>query len=259
MIKNKSQSITCISVSKREFPGRADGKAEDCQSNSLSILKSEKGVALLMVLILSAVSLMLMTAMLYMITVGTQTSGMNKRYRNALEAGIAGSDITNLIINLRGDNTAITNFVTALNGSLNPSLTPAGACNGTAYSSGVGATFTGAAAKIISSSSTWNGTWPGCSDTSLSADKTAYDFKFTLGTSPQFNVYAKIVNVVEGNTGSTGSSAGNGHQLSMNPTTGSGNEIPTPTIPYQYTVEVDAENASPNSGDRAKLSILYQY
>ncbi len=252
MIKNQLQSMMCTSLSSREFRRSAEENPEASQGDGSPIRKSERGVALLMVLILSAVSLMLVAALLYMITIGTRASGMQKRYRNALEAGIAGSDITNIVIGLRGDNTAISNFISnSLGGSLNISPN----CSGTVYSSGTGSVVYGVAAKILSSSTTWNNN---CGTTSLSADPTNYDFTFPLGTSPQFKVYAKIVNVVEGNTSNAGT-AGSGHQLVTSPVVGNSNEIPTPTIPYQYTIEIDAENAASDSGSRAKLSVLYQY
>jgi hypothetical protein len=49
-----------------------------------SFLRSEKGIVLVVVLVLSAVALALMTAMIYMITIGTQISGLQKRYKTAL-------------------------------------------------------------------------------------------------------------------------------------------------------------------------------
>ena len=58
------------------------------------IFSNERGIALVMVLILSAIALAIMAALIYMITVGTQASGMQKRYRTALEAGKGGADIS---------------------------------------------------------------------------------------------------------------------------------------------------------------------
>jgi hypothetical protein len=61
-------------------------------------LGSERGVALVMVLVLSAVSLIVMTTVLYVILVGTQMSGSEKRYRTAHEAALGGIDILRPII-----------------------------------------------------------------------------------------------------------------------------------------------------------------
>jgi len=75
-----------------------------------------------------------------------------------------------------------------------------------------------------------------------------------LGASPYptYRVYAKIVDTVEGNTGGEEGLLGKGVVYA-----GSG-EISVMKIPYLYTIEVDAENAT-NPSERAKLSILYQY
>lgn len=240
---------------------RRDAKIHALQGASVrpSSRRSESGAVLVIVLVLSVVSLMLITALLYLITVGTQTSGAQKRYRTAVEACVAGSDIVKQTIDFRGDNAAITSFLnglTGLNAAQNVSLA---ACTGTAYSSGTGVTVTGAAAKIMTSTPTWDpGTCGSASSTSLTAGPNNYDFTFQLGTNPRFNVYAKIVAVREGNT--LGTNTGTGHILVKNPVVGGGfgGEIATMSFPYLYTYEVDCENAVSPS-ERAKLSILYQY
>jgi hypothetical protein len=218
-----------------------------------SLLRSESGVALVIVLVLAAVSLTLITALLYLVTVGTRTSGVQKRYRTALEACVAGSDIVKQIIEVRGDNTAITTFLNGLTG-LNAAQNVSSSCAGTAYSPST-STFTGPGAKIMTSSTTWNAA---CGSTNLITDPTSYDFTFQLGTSPRFNVYAKIVDMREGNTLST-TTSGSQHMLVKNPVVSFSNgEIGTPTVPYLYTFELDCENAS-KSDERVKLSVLYQF
>jgi hypothetical protein len=59
---------------------------------------SERGVALILVLVLSAIGLLVMTTVLYVITMGTQLSGSEKRYRTAHEAALGGIDIMRKII-----------------------------------------------------------------------------------------------------------------------------------------------------------------
>ena len=76
--------------------------------------KSEKGMALVIVLILSAVALALMTALIYMITSGTQMSGLQKRYKSALEAGRGGFVLYSELIGLRGQSVDTTNFTSNL-------------------------------------------------------------------------------------------------------------------------------------------------
>src|SRR4030067_537165 len=72
--------------------------------NLHSKIRNEKGIALVMVLVLSAIILIIMAGLIYMLITGTQISGMQKRYKTALEAGIGGADITYQIIGARIDN-----------------------------------------------------------------------------------------------------------------------------------------------------------
>ena len=240
------------SSGKRGSRNAAMRKAEKPGNLLSSHRRSENGVVLLMVLILSAVALAIMTALIYMITIGTQTSGMHKRYRSALEAGIAGSDVLAQVIQLRGDISSLSTLGTT-------TRTPA-TCTGTSINTGIN--YTGIQTKIMTSATGTTGTanWSGC-DSFLKIDSsptsTSYDLKFTLGSSPQYNVYAKIVDTVEGNTSGANSSGSNLNNKGVVATYGSG-EISVMSIPYLYTIEIDAENTNPNSTERAKLQVLYQ-
>jgi hypothetical protein len=60
--------------------------------------RSERGVALVLVLVLSTIGLLVMTTVLYVITMGTQISGSEKRYRTAHEAALGGIDIVRTIL-----------------------------------------------------------------------------------------------------------------------------------------------------------------
>jgi hypothetical protein len=206
-----------------------------------SCLRSEKGIVLVVVLVLAAVALALMTAMIYMITIGTQTSGLQKRYKTALEAGIGGGTVFCQLITERGNPTNIgtanlTNF----------NVTTPASCSGTISSSGT--TTTGLAAKLLTPSKSWN---PNCNNTlSITpTDNTTYDMQMDLGT---YRVYAKIVSTTDGNTvddtGLLNSGVGG---------TNTGLVAVTP-ISYLYAVEVVSENSS-RIDERAKLSILYQF
>lgn len=234
-----------------------------CKSPFYCRNKSESGTALLLVLVLSAVALAIMTALIYLITAGTQTSGMQKRYRTALEAGLAGSDIFIQLIELRGDQTAMDAFLKNLknnsSSSNNISYTtnPLTDCAGSTVS---GNTLYHFPAKVMSSSANWA---PGKCNSALTIDpndSATYDLRFQLGSNPGYVVSGKIVDVVEGNTSDSGN--GGGAKLETkgvvsNNSSGGGGEITVMTIPYQYTLEIDAESA--NSPERAKLSVLYQY
>jgi hypothetical protein len=235
------------------------------RTSMLSHLKSERGIALVMILVLSAIVLAIMAALVYMVTSGTQAGGMHKRYKTALEAGKGGADLTYQFISLRGDSSG-TNYLLSELASASPSIpssvtTPSSCCG---YNRS-GAYFCGPdggwKAKLNTPTVNLDGTnnWSaGCnsySTTIVPGDPSTYDLTFSLpgasGT-PTYTVYAKIVDTVEGNSGTDEGLIGKGVVSS-----GSG-EIEVPSIPYLYTMEMDSENTS-NPSERAKLSVLYQY
>jgi sulfite exporter TauE/SafE len=193
--------------------------------------QNEDGIALVMVLILSAISLAIMAALLFMLTASTQVSGIQKRYKNALEAGKGGVDITFQLIGLRGNLAVpLPNFdITAVNVGGTNCLTP----------------------KLNNPT----GTWPAACNSSLDIDPATpatYDMVFELGTAPTFRVFGKIVDTVEGNTGSD-----LGLQKSGVVSSNSG-EVTAMPMPYLYTLEVEAVNKDVPT-ERARYSILYQY
>ena len=197
---------------------------------------SEKGVVLVVVLVLSAVALAIMTALIYMITTGTQTSGLQKRYKTALEAGIGGGTIFCQLISARGDTTLIGS--TNLN---NFNITTPAGCKDTGVNIGINA-------KLLSPSSSWN---TNC-DNSLSITPTipaSYDMQVDLGT---YRVYAKIVATTPGNT-----VADSGFLTGSVATSNTGLVAVTP-ISYLYAIEVVSENSA-RVDERAKLSVLYQF
>jgi hypothetical protein len=190
---------------------------------------NEKGIALVMVLILSAIALAVMAALVYMLTSGTQISGMQKRYRTALEAGVGGADVTFQLITARGDpGIPLNNFI----------ITASPVCLND---------------KLNSSTSDWDHT---CSS-SLAIDPNdpaTYDMSFELGTPgfPTYKIHSKIVDTVEGNSGGD-----YGLTKTAVVATGQG-EITPVSIPYLYTIEIDSQNVA-NPTERAKYSILYQF
>lgn len=213
------------------------------------VLDSERGVALLVVIVLTAVALALMTTLIYLITTGTRISGLQKRYKTALEAGKGGADLFYQVIALRGESSGQTSFLNAINAyNLNSSVTNSNACSGTSG----GSTYYGIQAKMMTSSTTWSS---GCYPDSLTinpSDPNSYDMKSDLGTNPKYTVYAKIVAASDGNSGGD---LGLRNKGVVSANTG---EVTVMSIPYLYAVEVVSENAA-NPDERAKLSILYQY
>jgi hypothetical protein len=78
-----------------------------------------------------------------------------------------------------------------------------------------------------------------------------FQFVDPFGATPTYTVFSKIVDTVEGNSGGD-------EGLLKGGVVSSSGEIKVMSIPYLYTIEVDAENAA-NPSERSKYSILYQY
>jgi len=226
----------------------SSGKGMD-ETKMSRCLKSEKGVVLVVVLVLSAIVLAVMTALIYMITSGTQISGFQKRYKTALEAAKGGSELMYQIVALRGvdaDNTAFTTALSAagLNSSI-PILTSL--CSGTSTG---GTPYPTLQAKLMTPTTSWTN----CnSNIAIDPnDSTTYDVMFQLGVTNRYNYYAKIVQTIDGNSG------GDLGLLNKGVVSGGSGEITVMPKPYLYAVEVLA-SSSTNTLERAKLSILYQY
>jgi hypothetical protein len=215
---------------------------------------NEKGIALVMVLILAAISLAIMTALIYMLAGGTRTSGIQKRYKTALEAGIGGGEVAYQFVSLRGQSADQTAFINKLNAaglSLNASVTtPVGCTRSGAATCSTYAVYTGLEAKLNLPTSCWSG----C-DSSLTIDpgtNTTYDMQFDLGTATTYRVYAKIVDTVEGNSG------GDEGLIKGGVVSSNTGEVTVQSRPYLYTIEINSENPN-NRDERAKVSVLYQY
>ncbi len=186
-------------------------------------LRNERGIALVMVLVLSAIMLAIIAALVYMLTSGTQVSGIQKRYRTALEAGQGGSDAMYELIAARSD-PGITGICT---------LTFSATC---------------LTDKLTKATSSWSSACDNLLTITPVTAPATYDMYCTLGN---YTAYAKIVDTVPGNSGADLGLRCGGVVSDCGGAT-------TPSIPALYTIEVDAENSS-NPAERAKLSVLYQY
>jgi hypothetical protein len=227
---------------------RGTGQGRCGRSSSRSChLRTERGVVLVLVIVFSAVALLIITTLIYLITTGTQVSGLQKRYKTALEAGAGGSDVFYQLIALRGQAADTNAFEANLNSfNLNADLTTPGACTGVLS----GATYTGLQAKLLTPSTSW----VNC-DSSISIDPntpTSYDMKIELGSTTKYSVYAKIVATTAGNTG-----VDNGLQNKGVVSANTG-EVAVMPISYDYAIEAVSENSA-RTDARAKLSIMYQY
>jgi len=221
-------------------------KPETHASRCIPRLRSEKGVVLVVVIVLSAVALLIMTTLIYMVTTGTQISAHQKNYKTALEAGIGcGGEIFYTLINTRahgGKIAFLTNELSDYN--INMLVETPSTCSGMVSL----ATYTGFAARLMSSSTTWEN----CDRfiTIDPADASTYDMKTQCGTTTRYDTYAKIVATSPGNTG--------GDDDLVNRGVIDTGKIAVQPMPYLYAIEVYSENSS-KVGERAKLSILYQY
>lgn len=189
-----------------------------------AIVLNESGIALMLVLVLSAISLAIMAGMIYMITQGTIVSGIEKRYKTALEASKGGTEVVFQFIGDRGTSNLPVNLIKT---PTDPCLTD----------------------KLTKATANWN---PSC-DSSITintatGNESTYDMSFAFGS---YNVYSKIVDTVEGNSSPAES-------LEVKQVESAGSLIKAQSVPYLYTIEVHTENPT-NIAERAKLSILYQY
>ena len=121
---------------------------------------NEKGIALVMTLVISAIGLAIMAGLIYMITVGTQISGLQKRYKTALEGGMGGSEFSYEVIGAR----------------MTPSFTPP------AFS--MPALDVGGTNCLNPKLNTSTGTWPVVCSQTVAIDpnvQATYDWRFDLG------------------------------------------------------------------------------
>ncbi len=233
----------------------------------MKIIKNEKGIALVMVLVMSAIALAIMAQLIYFVTQGTKISGMEKRYKTALEASIGGADVAGETIGLtsvsgkRGDFNTINDYIVALfdSGTYDTPVTCTPVALGVNPVCDALEEYDPVAPNYIHLETKLNlptDCWSAACDTSLTidpGDNTTYDLSFQLGTVPNvYNVYANIVDSTYGNSGAPTGLVKTGVVLSNK------GEITVPQISYLYTVEVLSE-ADANPRERAKTSVLYAY
>ena len=202
-------------------------------------LSNESGMTLVIVMVLAAAALMIMAALLYMATSGTEVSGMGARYANAFEAAVGGTDVMKGLINVGQADT----FVLQTPGGVKvTSFTPAQiSCTDT---------------KLTETTNLWTAN-PNCtasSDSSWTIDPTdtaTYDMQLSLGGN--YTVYAKIVDTIQGNTQLSATKSG------LRSANGSSSHpgYSVQHIPSIYTIEALAQNAA--SPERSKVSAAYEY
>jgi Flp pilus assembly pilin Flp len=225
----------------------------------MRFLKNEKGIALVMVLILSVIALAIVSTLLYLVMQGTKTSSSYKRYETALDAGHGGSEIASALISNRGNlvisglsginfpNQCVCGFDSNPYDEVYPLPSPDTClCRKLcmpAYESG-GTYIWGASGSGA------------CNTAGASMDPTTdYDVQFDLPGSGSitYQVSGKIVDTTVGVTDLSGEQLSCGTGAAYQCGTFSG-----PPTPYLYRVELNSQDSS-HPTERARLSILYAY
>ncbi|MBI5100249.1 MAG: hypothetical protein HZB33_00205 [Nitrospirae bacterium] len=194
---------------------------------------NEKGIALVMVLVLSMIALAIVSALLYMLTQGTRVSGYHKVFKSADEAGIGGVSAVREMIKNRGtltwtsvmQNACLTQKLSTTGGSSVPS------------------------------------TWPSCGADQLSEDPTVspdmtVDLPGPPGTS--FKTYIKIIDTIQGNTDPGGLVLSDDLRTEGVVTATADISFTPPPIPYLHRIEVQTQNTA-NPRERSRYSVLYGY
>ncbi len=198
-------------------------------------LGNERGVALILVLMIATIALAVTATLLYIISVNSRMTGIEKRYESALDAGEAVTGVASDIIGQRFDITDTGHHYVLPGAGFtpNPLMTTASGCW---------------QAKMYSNTANWP---VGC-DADFNVSQSSYDFHYTTGGAPSFDVYAKIINTVAGNSAPDLGLRKNG-VVAASP-----GDLAVPSRPYMYMIEVAAINQS-NPSERARVSMLYQY
>jgi len=213
------------------------------------MLKNERGIALVLVLILSLIALAIVSSLLYMATMGTRTSGAEKFYRTADDAAFGGTRIAlDMVIN-NFDNAAAGGALSAPFQAQLLSVLDDQACIRQKLSRAPGAGFVN---------------WTECepSRRTLNAADTP-DMTFQLngvtadGMPNPYNVFVKVVDTIEGNTAGTASSSESG--LATGGVGGGGASVVTPQRrSWIYRIEVEATDTA-SQRERATYSMLYAH
>lgn len=208
----------------------------------MKYLKNKDGIALVTSLMLTLISLTIVMALMLMVTRGTTVSGMNKRYKTALEAAYGGTeliakDVFPMI--LRSYDSAT--FATDVNAAF--------ASVGLSVNAVDAAALLCFKAKMSQPSSLWPA---GCSKTSNPKDSPDMTLTLTAVSGNPFTVYAKIVDTQLGNTDRSGL------QLEGAGVAESSTVITPQHFPYMYRMEIQGERQNTVSG-QANIEVVYAY
>jgi hypothetical protein len=217
------------------------------------LIRSEKGLALVTVLVLSLICLSVISTLLYMTIQGTKFSGYYKRYETAREAALGGAELGADLILDRGDlSIPFLGSLTALSGNF--ALCDCGDPDDPTDNkddSIPGGAQTCLCDKLCDATADWD--TPGCSSTLIPTDNP--DFTFWLqGINTRYLVSAKIVDTIRGNSDLSGEQLGGSGVVSS-----TSSLITAPPMPYLYRVEVNSEDITGQLEERTRISALYAF
>jgi hypothetical protein len=202
-------------------------------------VSGNKGFALVTSLMLTLISLTIVLALLYMITQGTQQSGLNKKYRTAMEASYGGAEIlTKDILPFVLKNYSSATLVADMGSDSNFGRISINVSSQSCLQ-----------AKILKSTSAWPAA---CSNTPNPKDNPDLRFTMAATVGNPFYVYSKIVDTVSGNTDISGL------QLEGAGVAEANSVLSPQHFPYIYRIEIQGERAN-NSTAQANIEVLYAY
>jgi hypothetical protein len=221
-------------------------------------VQNEKGIALVLVLLLSLIGLAMVSALMFMLSQSTIFSGAQKFYRTSEEAGFGGVELTTQYLASRG-----TLDIPALPGL---AFTSGCSCNDPyVYNDNIDL-MTGAASNRCDKLCNPTTSWPAGVDEhaaagiQVSLDPTVNaDMQYTLpGLQPvTYDVFAKVVDTVQGNS-DVGGLVISGELGGAGVVASNSGLVSPPHNPYLYRLEVQAQ-ATNNPREFARMSVLYVY
>ena len=215
-------------------------------------LKNEKGIALVMVMVLSLIVFTIVSTLIYLVIQGTKYSGTFKRYETAREAGVGGAEIAAALIFNRGNLDLLGLGLTDRCDCGDPDL-----AGDNTFSNGSPLTgdYICLCAKLCDP--TYTGAifnWGACTNGTTFDPTANADVNFTLsGIGTSFDVAAKIVNTTMGNSDLSGEDLGGTGVVAS-----TAGVIPSPPMPYLYRIEINSQSAG-TVIERSRLSVLYAY
>lgn len=208
----------------------------------MRVVRNDKGIVLVTTLLLTLLTLAIILSLLYMVTAGTKASGIQKRYRTAVEASYGGTDIlTKAVIPFVMQNYSSSSLLSKLTGN-------------SGFSS-VGLQVQVSQSCLQSKLTKSTASWGACSNQNLTAPPSKVPdltFQMPSDAGNPFFVYAKIVDTKTGNTDM------GGIQLEGSSVSEAVSVILPQHQPYLYKIEVQGQRQG-DSSVSSDLEVLYAY